>query len=118
MAAKMARHIHTLANKVEIRKFFGSHGFAIKLAGVYATEHDLVVLAVGMEPEVTGVKLPDDLVLDSSNFIEGSKSGGMFGAGSAASPLDVNRAVQSATAASLKAIQVIHKTASTEVSAS
>jgi len=80
----------------------------------YATEHDLVVLAVGMEPEVTGVKLPDDIILDSSNFIEGSKDGGMFGAGAASSPLDVNRAVQSATAASLKAIQVIHKTASTE----
>ena len=80
----------------------------------YATEHDLVVLAVGMEPEVKGVKLPDDIVLDSSNFIEGSKDGGMFGAGAAASPLDVNRAVQSATAASLKAIQVIHKSASTE----
>jgi quinone-modifying oxidoreductase subunit QmoA len=80
----------------------------------YAVEHDLVVLAVGMEPEVTGVKLPDDILLDSSNFIEGSKDGGMFGAGAASSPLDVNRAVQSATAASLKAIQVIHKTASTE----
>lgn len=80
----------------------------------YATEHDLVVLAVGMEPEVTGVKLPDDIVLDSSNFIEGSKSGGMFGAGSAASPLDVNRSVQSATAAAMRAVQVIHKTASTE----
>ncbi|MFZ2908950.1 MAG: heterodisulfide reductase subunit A, partial [Candidatus Desulfobacillus denitrificans] len=80
----------------------------------YAAEHDLVVLAVGMEPEVAGVKLPEDIVLDSSNFIEGSKSGGMFGAGAAASPLDVNRAVQSATAASLRAIQVIHKTASTE----
>jgi quinone-modifying oxidoreductase subunit QmoA len=80
----------------------------------YANEHDLVVLAVGMEPEVTGVALPEDIVLDSSNFIEGSKSGGMFGAGSAASPLDVNRSVQSATAASLKAIQVIHKTASSE----
>jgi quinone-modifying oxidoreductase subunit QmoA len=80
----------------------------------YATEHDLVVLAVGMEPEITSVKLPDDIILDSSNFIEGSKDGGMFGAGSAASPLDVNRSVQSATAASLHAIQVIHKTASTE----
>jgi quinone-modifying oxidoreductase subunit QmoA len=80
----------------------------------YATEHDLVVLAVGMEPEVKGVKLPDDVILDSSNFIEGSKDGGMFGAGAASSPLDVNRAVQSATAASLRAIQVIHKTASTE----
>lgn len=80
----------------------------------YATEHDLVVLAVGMEPEVTGVKLPDGVIMDSSNFIEGSEDGGMFGAGAASSPLDVNRAVQSATAASLKAIQVIHKNASTE----
>lgn len=80
----------------------------------YATEHDLVVLAVGMEPEVTGVQLPADIIQDSSNFIEGSKDGGMFGAGAASSPLDVNRAVQSATAASLKAIQVIHKSASTE----
>jgi quinone-modifying oxidoreductase, subunit QmoA len=80
----------------------------------YATEHDLVVLAVGMEPEVKGVKLPDDIVLDSSSFIEGSKDDGMFGAGAATSPLDVNRAVQSATAASLRAIQVIHKSASTE----
>jgi len=80
----------------------------------YASEHDLVVLAVGMEPEVTGVKLPADILMDSSNFIEGSQDGGMFGAGAAASPLDVNRAVQSATAASLRAIQVIHKNASTE----
>jgi len=80
----------------------------------YATEHDLVVLAVGMEPEVKGVKLSDDIVLDSSSFIEGSKDDGMFGAGAATSPLDVNRAVQSATAASLKAIQVIHRTAATE----
>jgi quinone-modifying oxidoreductase subunit QmoA len=84
----------------------------------YATEHDLVVLAIGMEPEVTGLReqgrLPADIIQDSSNFIEGSKDGGMFGAGAASSPLDVNRAVQSATAASLKAIQVIHKSASTE----
>lgn len=80
----------------------------------YATEHDLVVLAVGMEPEVTGVKLPEGVIQDSSNFIEGSRDGGMFGAGAASSPLDVNRAVQSATAASLRAIQVIHKTAAAE----
>jgi quinone-modifying oxidoreductase, subunit QmoA len=80
----------------------------------YAKEHDLVVLAVGMEPEVKGVTLPDGIILDSSGFIEGSEDGGMFGAGSASSPLDVNRAVQNATAASLRAIQVIHKTASME----
>jgi quinone-modifying oxidoreductase, subunit QmoA len=80
----------------------------------YAAEHDLVVLAVGMEPEVKGVTLPEGVIMDSSGFIEGSEDGGMFGAGSASSPLDVNRAVQNATASSLRAIQVIHKSASTE----
>ncbi|MDR2240195.1 MAG: FAD-dependent oxidoreductase [Zoogloeaceae bacterium] len=90
------------------------HGVDTEGAHRYANAHDLVVLAVGMVPEVTGVALPEDILLDSSNFIEGSQSGGMFGAGSAASPLDVNRSVQSATAASLRAIQVIHQTASTE----
>jgi quinone-modifying oxidoreductase subunit QmoA len=38
----------------------------------------------------------------------------MFGAGAAVSPLDVNRATQSATAAALRAIQVIHKTSAAE----
>ncbi len=80
----------------------------------YAKEHDMVVLAVGMEPEIKGVSLPEGVVLDSSGFIEGSKDGGMFAAGVAGAPLDVNRAVQSATGSSLRAIQVIHKTASTE----
>ena len=80
----------------------------------YATKHDLVVLAVGMEPETNGITLPDDMLLDSSGFIEGSSSDGMFGAGAASSPLDVNRSVQSATAAALRAIKVIHKTATVE----
>ena len=62
-----------------------------------------------MEPEVTGVKLPADIIQDSSNFIEGSRDGGMFGAGAASSPLDVNRSVQSATAAALRGIQVVHR---------
>ncbi len=81
----------------------------------YETAHDLVVLAVGMEPESKSIALPDDLILDSSGFIEGSEDDGMFAAGAATSPLDVNRAVQSATAAALRAITVIHKTAATEV---
>ncbi|HEY5762994.1 MAG TPA: FAD-dependent oxidoreductase [Rhodocyclaceae bacterium] len=83
----------------------------------YATPHDLVVLAVGMEPETQGIQLPDDIVLDSSGFIEGSKDQGMFGAGAASSPLDVNRSTQSATAAALRAIQVIHRAAATETQA-
>jgi quinone-modifying oxidoreductase subunit QmoA len=80
----------------------------------YATEHDLVVLAIGMQPETDGIELPDDIVRDSSGFIEGSASGGQFGAGAASSPLDVNRAVQSATAAALRGIQVIHRSAGAE----
>lgn len=80
----------------------------------YATEHDLVVLAVGMQPEADGIRLPDDVLRDSSGFIEGSASGGQFAAGAAASPLDVNRAVQSATAAALRGIQVIHRAAAAE----
>lgn len=75
----------------------------------YANAHDLVVLAVGMQPETDGIELPADIVRDSSGFIEGSASGGQFGAGAAAGPLDVNRAVQSATAAALRGIQVIHR---------
>ncbi len=80
----------------------------------YAAQHDLVVLAVGMEPESNGIALPADMITDSSGFIEGSKDGGQFSAGAASSPLDVNRSVQSATAASLRAIQVVHKTSATE----
>jgi quinone-modifying oxidoreductase, subunit QmoA len=81
----------------------------------YATEHDLVVLAVGMEPESNGIELPADLVRDSSGFIEGSADGGQIGAGASASPLDVNRSVQSATAAALRAIKVIRQTAAAEI---
>ncbi len=80
----------------------------------YATEHDLVVLAIGMEPETGAVTLPDDIVRDSSGFIEGCRSGGQFAAGAASGPLDVNRSVQSATAAALRAIQVVHKAAKAE----
>jgi quinone-modifying oxidoreductase subunit QmoA len=80
----------------------------------YETEHDLVVLAVGMEPESLGVELPEDVVVDSSGFIEGSGDGGLSGAGAAASPLDVNRSVQSATGAALHAIQVVRRNAAVE----
>ena len=57
-------------------------------------------------PRPTASRCPTDVIVDSSGFIEGSADGGQQGAGAAASPLDVNRAVQSATAAALRAIQV------------
>ena len=80
----------------------------------YEAEHDLVVLAIGMEPESNGIRLPTDVVVDASGFIEGSADGGQQGAGAAASPYDVNRATQSATAAALRAIKVVHRAATVE----
>ena len=75
----------------------------------YATRHDLVVLAVGMEPSVNGADVPHEIVADSSGFIESAASGGFFAAGCASHALDVNRSVQSATASALRAIQIVRK---------
>lgn len=81
----------------------------------YANSHDLVVLAVGMEPSVKGANLPAEIVSDSSGFIEADPANhGFFGAGCASNPLDVNRAVQSATASALRAIQVVNRVARVE----
>ncbi len=80
----------------------------------YASEHDLVVLAVGMQPESLGVELPADVVVDSSGFIEGSPDHGLVGAGAASSPLDVNRSVQSATGAVLHAMSAVRRSAAAE----
>jgi quinone-modifying oxidoreductase subunit QmoA len=81
----------------------------------YANHHDLVVLAIGMEPSVSASRLSGHLIEDSSGFMEGSDDEGMFGAGCATGALDVNRSVQSATAAALRAIQVINATSRAEV---
>jgi len=80
----------------------------------YAQRHDLVVLAIGMAPSVRGAEIPAEVIEDSSGFLESAPTTGIIGAGCAAGALDVNRAVQSATAASLRAIQVINKTARAE----
>ena len=63
----------------------------------YAARHDLAVLAIGME---TAVPLP-----------EGAE---VFPAGCAGDALDVNRSVQSSTAAALRAIQVVNRVARAE----
>jgi len=83
----------------------------------YATAHDLVVLAVGMQPgvDVSALVDGDGVKTDSSGFIElaptGNGGGGILGAGCATNALDVNRSVQSATAAALRAIQVVNRAA-------
>lgn len=81
----------------------------------YANTHDLVVLAIGMEPSVPAGAIPAEVAADSSGFIEApADGGGVFGAGCATNALDVNRAVQSATAAALRAIQVVNRAARAE----
>ncbi|MEK7735444.1 MAG: heterodisulfide reductase subunit A, partial [Pseudomonadota bacterium] len=81
----------------------------------YANAHDLVVLAIGMEPSVNAGSIGAGVVSDNSGFIDiNATEGGVFGAGSASNALDVNRAVQSATAAALRAIQVVNRVAGTE----
>jgi quinone-modifying oxidoreductase subunit QmoA len=81
----------------------------------YDTAHDLVVLAVGMEPNVDANSIPGGIHADKSGFIEADPANGaIFGAGCASNALDVNRAVQSATAASLRSIQVINRVSRAE----
>jgi quinone-modifying oxidoreductase, subunit QmoA len=80
----------------------------------YATEHDLVVLAVGMAPSIKGADIPAEIVADSSGFIDATAESAVFGAGCASGALDVNRAVQSATAATLRAIQVVNRASRAE----
>jgi quinone-modifying oxidoreductase subunit QmoA len=52
------------------------------------------------------------IALNREGFIEADPSnGGVFAAGSASDALDVNRAVQHATGAALRAIQVVNSVA-------
>jgi quinone-modifying oxidoreductase subunit QmoA len=81
----------------------------------YSNPHELVVLAIGMEPSVPANGFPMDVVLNEEGFVElDEANGAFFAAGCSADALDVNRAVQSATASALRAIQVVNKVARAE----
>ncbi|MCC6608334.1 MAG: CoB--CoM heterodisulfide reductase iron-sulfur subunit A family protein [Burkholderiales bacterium] len=81
----------------------------------YANRHDLAVLAIGMAPSVKAADIPAEVVEDSSGFIEAAaERAAVFGAGCATNALDVNRSVQNATAAALRAIQVVNRAARAE----
>jgi quinone-modifying oxidoreductase subunit QmoA len=81
----------------------------------YSNPHDLVVLAIGMEPSVPKGAFPMEIVVNDEGFIEADKAnGGIFAAGCSSDALDVNRAVQSATASALRAIQVVNRVAGME----
>jgi len=77
--------------------------------------YDLVVLAIGMEPSVDKDSFPVDISINREGFIEAKpENGGIFAAGCASDALDVNRAVQHATGATLRAIQTISGAAGVE----
>jgi len=80
----------------------------------YKNRHDLVVLAIGMEPSVSANDIPAKVSANSHGFIQLDESTGIFGAGVSSEALDVNRAVQNATAAALRAIQVVNRVAGVE----
>jgi quinone-modifying oxidoreductase subunit QmoA len=81
----------------------------------YSSPHDLVVLAIGMEPSVPKDAFPVPVKVNEHGFIEQDEgNGAIFAAGCASDALDVNRAVQNATASALRAIQVVNRVAATE----
>ncbi len=81
----------------------------------YSNAHDLCVLAVGMEPSVPRDAFPAELKINEDGFIEADEANGaIFAAGCSSDALDVNRAVQNATAAALRAIQVVNRVAGME----
>ena len=81
----------------------------------YDNKHDLVVLAIGMEPSVDASKIMKGVAADVSGFIDvNATTEAVFGAGCASNALDVNRSVQSATAGALRAIQVINRVSRAE----
>ena len=76
----------------------------------YSNSHDLAVLAIGMQPSVDFSQFSNSLAIDRSGFIQiDQPNGAMFGAGCASNAFDVNRCVQNATAAALRAVQAIRR---------
>lgn len=103
-----------VANITEDRESHGLllHGVDTEGYHRYSNPHDLVVLATGMEPSVPAGQVPGPVTGDDFGFV--ASDGAIFGAGCASEALDVNRAVQNATAAALRAIQVVNRAAGTE----
>ncbi len=91
------------------------HGVDTEGYNRYSNSHDLVVLAIGMEPSLDFKEIGVNVTVNENGFMENDpKNGGMFAAGCASDALDVNRAVQSATAGALRAIQIVNQIAAAE----
>ena len=71
---------------------------------------DMVVLATGIVPAISDLKLPFELESDDYGFINGTTNvEGVYTAGCVKRPCDVSRTTKDATAAALKAIQHLNR---------
>lgn len=71
---------------------------------------DMVVLAAGVVPNTAAEKLPGAKVkYDDNGFVIDQPEAGLLGAGCVKRPLDVSRSTKDATAAALKAIQIVRR---------
>ena len=69
---------------------------------------DMCVLATGMQPTVSDVKLPSDIKINENGFaVIGKDQKGIHAVGCTKDPVDVAKSVQGATGAALKAIQTV-----------
>ena len=69
---------------------------------------DLCVLATGMQPMISDLKLPSDIKINENGFaVIGKDQQGIYAVGCAKDPVDVAKSVQGATGAALKAIQTV-----------
>ncbi|MBM2816366.1 MAG: putative adenylylsulfate reductase-associated electron transfer protein QmoA [Ignavibacteria bacterium] len=71
-------------------------------------EFDMVVLAVGMAPNVDGVDIINKS-LDENGFLKSDNIYGIIGAGVACAPRDVAGVVKEATGAAMKAIKILRR---------
>jgi quinone-modifying oxidoreductase subunit QmoA len=76
--------------------------------GKIKVQVDMCVLATGMEPTVSEMKLPSDIKINENGFaVIGNDQKGIYAVGCTKDPVDVAKSVQGATGAALKAIQTV-----------
>jgi quinone-modifying oxidoreductase subunit QmoA len=80
----------------------------ILAGGKIKVQVDMCVLATGMQPTVSEMKLPSDIKINENGFaVIGNDQKGIYAVGCAKDPVDVAKSVQGATGAALKAIQTV-----------
>lgn len=111
-------NVITLKGKVaKIVEDAGTSGLIVEAEDILSAKKrrfpvDLVVLATGMVPAIEEKKPSVPLSFDKDRFILPEEMApGIYAAGCARGPVDVETSVQDATAATLRAIQAIHAAA-------